>query len=287
MSFALEAVRFRHRSARPTDRDALAGVTTTFPAGAASAVLGMSGSGKTTLLNLLGRLWDSPPTAGRIAYTGRNGGDYATLTPRSASRLRRDHFGFVLQSAFLINHLTCVENISVPLFLQGARGTERRARELLARAGMESLADRPARKLSGGERQRAAVLRAVIHDPDVVFADEPFSSLDPHNTDLLIKLFRAWQSGGLSERGGEHPRTLILVTHDLPAAWELVVPPPPERRPPGWTQGGFLLLREGVPVQVGTHDVLLPPSALPGGPAEIRERIAPSPGPSVAGDPPR
>ncbi len=284
MSFELHEVGFRHRTARPGDRDALAGVTAAFPAGAVSAVLGISGSGKTTLLNLLGRLWDGPPTTGRITYTGRNGGDYADLTPSAAGRLRREHFGFVLQSAFLIGHLTCAENIGVPLVLNRVRDADFRIRGLLMRAEMEHLASRPARRMSGGERQRAAVLRAVVHDPDILFADEPFSNLDPHSTDRVIDLFRAWQAGDLSPQKNAHPRTLILVTHDLPTAWGLVVPPD-HLRHSTWRSGGFLLLRAGLPVRVGTadtSDALIPPEAIPGGHAELRRLIMPSPNQSPA-----
>lgn len=289
MSLVLRDVRFQHREVSrfgrvlrwagttlgvcgpaPSRREALQGITVTFPQGATSAILGHSGSGKTTLLNLLSRLWDGPPTSGHIIYEGRDGGDYAQFSAAQATRLRRQRFGFVLQSAFLIRHLSAADNIGFPLALQGMPEAYRRERidGLLKRTGMQELARHPVRRLSGGEQQRLAILRAIIHNPDVLFADEPFSSLDPQNTRLLIELLQAWQSGQLCvghEAEDSAPRTLILVTHDLASAWRLVAPP----NPPTQT-GGFLFLHQGRNRHVG----LLPPAHFPNGPADLEKYMS-------------
>jgi len=221
VSFVLREVQFRYS---PDGNAVLNRVSADIPAGGITAVLGMSGSGKTTLLNLLARLEDRFPTSGTIEFRSVRGAgvEYRDLTPRRARELRRDHFGFVLQSAYLLGHLDCADNIAVPLALQGVSYNDRRRRaiEVLREAEMEDFAGRSARDLSGGERQRIAVLRAVIHDPEVIFADEPFSSLDPYNTDLILALLKRWQSGELHTGKASGSRSLILVTHHLALALE-------------------------------------------------------------------
>lgn len=215
MTFRLDGVRFRYPG---SGRDVLAGVDLTVPAGEVVAVLGLSGSGKTTLLNLLGQLHEGGPSGGVVSYDGH---DYSRLTAPMRSSLRR-RFGFVLQSSYLLPHLSCLRNVEIPLALAGRSGRREAVLALMRQAGGEALASRAdakAREVSGGERQRMAVLRAVAHDPDVVFADEPLSSLDPANRKAVLSLLRSWHAGGLAPAPGERRRTLVLVTHDYGSAF--------------------------------------------------------------------
>jgi ABC-type lipoprotein export system ATPase subunit len=253
MTFQLRDVTCRYPTA---PRDALCGVSIDLPGGGVLAVLGLSGSGKTTLLNLLGLLGGSPLTRGDVAFRSASGTYlYRRLGAAAGTRVRRDHFGFVLQSSYLLPHFSCAQNVGVPLALRGAstRDRRRRVRELLERADpskeLLALADRSPREVSGGEKQRMAVLRAIVHDPDVVFADEPFSSLDPRNGAVILSLLRSWQKGAL--HGTARERTLILVSHHLESAYHFAE--------------SFLLLRQGEVV----HGAVLTARDLPGGSRSI------------------
>lgn len=202
----------------------LDGVSLSIPGGGVVALLGSSGSGKSTLLNVLGLLWGRNPTAGTVLYErGKTRWNYSdpACTPQVQDELRAREFGFALQSSYLLPHFTAMQNLAVPLELRGDARAERtrRVEALLARAGLLHKAADKARTLSGGERQRIAVLRAIVHDPFVVFADEPISNLDPHNARLVLDLLADWRAGeGEPAREGE--RTLVLVVHDPEIAWE-------------------------------------------------------------------
>ena len=220
MSFELAAVTYRYpRAGAPALRD----VSLTIPAGRTTVLLGPSGSGKSTLLSLLGLLWEGKLDAGRITY--RNGAaahDYAALEHGERARLRLRAFGFVLQSSYLLPHFTCAQNVGLPLALHGCGVREQRQRveALLSRADPEGklleVRDRLPGEVAGGQKQRMAVLRAVVHDPHVVFADEPFSNLDPPNARRIVQLLLDWRAGVL--HGEAKERTLVLVCHDLEVA---------------------------------------------------------------------
>ena len=218
----IESVFFRYPSAR---RDVLRGFSLSLRPGATTAVMGLSGSGKSTLLNLLGLLWDKPLRRGRITYTGRNGTprDYTRLKPSEKARLRRREFGFIFQSAYMISHFSCWQNIALPLAIQKVPAAERdrRVGDLLERADpdgtLRALAGQLAGEVSGGEAQRMGLLRAVIHNPQVLFADEPLSNLDPKNIDHMLQVLADWQSGRL-HGDSDGQRTLVLVTHDIDSA---------------------------------------------------------------------
>jgi len=221
VSFALEAVTYRYpRAPAP----ALRTVSLTIPAGKTTVLLGPSGSGKSTLLSLLGLLWEGGLDAGRLTY--RNGAtvrDYAALGHAERARLRLHEFGFVLQSAYLLPHFTCAQNVGLPLALHGCGVREQRERvaALMKRADPEGklleVRDRLPGEVAGGQKQRMAVLRAVVHNPRVVFADEPFSNLDPPNARRIVQLLLDWRAGTL--HGDATPeRTLVLVCHDLEVA---------------------------------------------------------------------
>lgn len=174
-------------------------------AGEIVLVMGPSGSGKTTLLSMLGCL--IPPSSGQLVIGGdrvptRQGG----RTPPAA--WRRRWLGFVFQNHRLIDALSAVENVELPLNLDGVRRPEsrRRALELLAAVGLERRARLDPTALSSGERQRVAVARALACDPPILLADEPTGSLDPVARGRVIAL--------LGEAAHKRGHALLLVSHD-------------------------------------------------------------------------
>jgi putative ABC transport system ATP-binding protein len=180
----------------------LDGVSVRFAPGEFVAIVGRSGSGKSTLLNLLGGL--DIPTAGRVLFGGE---DLAALPEAGRARIRRERIGFVFQDFNLIPTLRVVENLLLPLELNGLPRARAMARcaELLERVGLGSMAARFPESLSGGEQQRLAVIRAVAHGPDVVIADEPTGNLDLDTAQEVLDL--------LQQSCGEAGRTLIMATH--------------------------------------------------------------------------
>jgi putative ABC transport system ATP-binding protein len=200
----------RRRGSARGEVPALDGVSLVVPRGRFVAVMGRSGSGKSTLLRCAAGL--EPPTAGTVRIGGT---DLATLKPAALTRLRRDRIGFVFQSLNLVSALNVRENVTLPLLLAGARGgpeLDARARAGLAAVGLADRAEERPENLSGGQRQRVAVARALLNDPEVVFADEPTAALDPVTAAEVLALLRR----AVDERG----RTVVLVTHDpVAAAW--------------------------------------------------------------------
>jgi putative ABC transport system ATP-binding protein len=181
---------------------ALAGVSIDFHQGDFVAIMGSSGSGKSTLLNLLGCL--DRPTTGQYILGDR---DVATLDDESLSRVRGRYLGFVFQSYNLIQQLSVVENIMVPLSYQRPQhphGRERAIRlaDLVGLAGR--LGHRPS-QLSGGQQQRVAIARALVNNPQVILADEPTGNLDTATSNEIMDLLDA-----LNEAG----RTIVMVTHE-------------------------------------------------------------------------
>ncbi|MGU2211273.1 ABC transporter ATP-binding protein [Pseudomonas aeruginosa] len=165
------------------------------------AIVGSSGSGKSTLLGLLAGL--DQPSGGEVRLAGHALGD---LDEDQRARVRAAHVGFVFQSFQLLDSLDALENVMLPLELEGRADARQRARELLERVGLGQRLGHYPRQLSGGEQQRVAIARAFAAQPDVLFADEPTGNLDSATgeriSDLLFELNR--------ERG----TTLVLVTHD-------------------------------------------------------------------------
>lgn len=181
---------------------ALDGVSLTVAAGEMVAVMGATGSGKSTLLNCAAGLLR--PSAGRVQLLGA---DLGSLGERSLSRLRRDGVGFVFQSYNLLSELTVAQNVLLPCRLGGPQ--RRSLDDVLDVVGLCGMARRPVATLSGGQRQRVAVARALITEPQVVFADEPTGALDAATGAAVLDLLRA-----LADRGA----TVVLVTHDPVAA---------------------------------------------------------------------
>jgi ABC-type lipoprotein export system ATPase subunit len=187
--------------------------------GTITAIAGLSASGKTTLLGVLGMLWaeDNIPPGSAIYCDGDERVDMAHLGRNQRAALRRRHFGFVLQTAFLLPHFSCLDNLAMPLALQGApiHDCRQAAKALLDDVGLGQLATKPARQTSGGERQRLAVLRALIHGPRVVFADEPLNNLDFLHSKQIVDLLWRWKGEPAFLRGESGDRTLVLVSHVL------------------------------------------------------------------------
>lgn len=225
MSFVLSGLTFRYPEGT---EDVLVDLTVTIAGGQTVALLGPSGSGKTTLLNLLGLLWDQSVGEKKIVYRRKEGDeDYHRLGRRRRAQLRREEFGFVLQTCYLLPHFSALQNVGMPLALQGRPrrgddGWEAAVRALVEAAGDPELAkviDNRGGEISLGQKQRFAVLRAVVHNPRVVFADEPTSNLDPDNTEKMLELLGRWRAGDLSAGGQDGlPRTLFLVCHHLETA---------------------------------------------------------------------
>lgn len=169
------------------------------------AIIGPSGSGKTTLLQLLGSL--ETPDRGSVVYKG------ADLTKmRNLSAYRRRTVGMVYQLHNLLPHLDVAGNVEVALYGSQLRGSNRASRvsEVLEQLALTHLHDRKPPELSGGERQRVAIARAISNHPEVLLADEPTGSLDPHNVGRLVSLFARLKS--------EHEMSIVMVTHDREVA---------------------------------------------------------------------
>lgn len=165
------------------------------------AIIGASGSGKSTLLGLLAGL--DLPSAGAVTLAGRNLSD---LDEDQRARIRAEHVGFVFQSFQLLDSLNALENVMLPMELEGRKDARERARILLERVGLGQRLTHSPRQLSGGEQQRVAIARAFAADPDVLFADEPTGNLDSNTGERISDL--------LFELNKERHTTLVLVTHD-------------------------------------------------------------------------
>lgn len=171
------------------------------------AIMGPSGSGKTTLLNLLSTI--DKPSSGKVIFEGT---DLFRIKSEELARFRRDKIGFVFQDFNLLDNMTVMDNIALPLALNKVNHKEiiSKVKELASFFGIEEqLAKRPY-QLSGGQKQRAAAARALIMNPSVIFADEPTGALDSKSSAELLECFRK-----LNEQYGT---TIIMVTHDAFAA---------------------------------------------------------------------
>ncbi len=172
------------------------------------AIMGPSGSGKTTLLSLAGAL--DRPSEGVVSVAGR---ELAALGPEGLAELRRRSIGFVFQDLNLLPGLTALENVALPLELDGIRPGPARhaARDALTEVHLEHLADRFPDDLSGGEQQRVAIARAFVGPRALLLADEPTGALDSITAEVVMRLLR-----GECDRG----RTAVVVTHNPShAAW--------------------------------------------------------------------
>lgn len=182
---------------------ALRGVTFDVPEGDYVAIMGPSGSGKSTLLNMLGCL--DQPTSGSL-WLGTD--DAAKMNDDQLADIRSQRIGFVFQAYNLIQQLTVVENIQVPLFYQGKSLTKKQKEKSIELAHLVGLGERLTHRptqLSGGQQQRVAIARSLVNDPFFILADEPTGNLDSRTAEEILQLF---------EKLNDEGKTIILVTHE-------------------------------------------------------------------------
>src|SRR3990167_1339742 len=186
---------------------ALAGLSLDIKKGEFAAVMGPSGSGKSTLLHLIGGL--DRPTEGQVLVDGRI---ISQMADDEVTLFRRTRIGFVFQFFNLLPTLAAVENVMLPLILDGRSSAESnlRAKTLLERVGLEGRRDHLPEELSGGEMQRLAIARALAFNPPILLADEPTGNLDSKNGEAILQLMRRINQ--------EEHCTVVMVTHDREAA---------------------------------------------------------------------
>lgn len=185
---------------------ALNGITMDIPKHQFVAIMGVSGSGKSTLLHLLGLL--DRPTSGQYYFDGQ---DTTGLSATSLARIRNEEIGFIFQSFHLLARATVLENIILPLqySVVPASFHVQKASAALEQVGMlHRLHHRPD-QLSGGEKQRCAIARALVNNPQLIFADEPTGNLDSKNGELVMNLIDQLHAAG---------HTIVMITHDQVAA---------------------------------------------------------------------
>jgi len=181
----------------------LRGVDLSIQVGEFVAIMGPSGSGKSTLLSILGGI--ESPSTGDVLLEGVS---LAGLDDDQRTLLRRRRIGFIFQSFNLMQTLTAIENVALPLELDGISRKEafERAKVVLERVEMLQRADHIPAKLSGGEQQRVAIARALVTNPAIILADEPTGNLDSRQGERVTEL--------LKQLAREHSHTIVMVTHD-------------------------------------------------------------------------
>jgi putative ABC transport system ATP-binding protein len=182
---------------------ALRGVSLDIKAGESVAIVGKSGSGKSTLMHLLALL--DKPTSGSLMVAGQ---EASRLPGRKLNELRNKKFGFVFQQFFLNANASVLDNVILPLMISGVGRAERKRRglEALRQVELEDKAKAKAKDLSGGQKQRVVIARALINNPEVIFADEPTGNLDSVTSQRIEELlFNLQKTQGI---------TLLVVTHD-------------------------------------------------------------------------
>lgn len=170
------------------------------------AIMGRSGSGKTTLLNILSGL--DYPDEGNIKI---NGNKFNFTNDAKMTEYRQKKVGFIFQQFNLLDNLTLFDNVAIPLYLN-KNYNKKNILEMLDRVGLVNHKNKLPAQLSGGEKQRGAIARALIHSPEIIFADEPTGSLDSETGESILKLLKNLHS--------ESKATIVLVTHDnVVAKW--------------------------------------------------------------------
>tara|TARA_B100001996_G_scaffold92920_1_gene69319 strand:+ start:830 stop:1522 length:693 start_codon:yes stop_codon:yes gene_type:complete len=187
-----------------TEVSALRGVSLEIQSGEMLAITGPSGSGKTTLLNCLSSL--DVVSKGEIHFEGV---DISNLSDSERTRIRGGKMGFIFQQYQLLPVLSAVENVELPLLLLNTSADEarRKAMEALSIMGLSNRAGHKPSELSGGQQQRVAIARAIVHNPSILFADEPTGNLDSDTSDSVMM--------ALEELNQRHGITLVVVTHDI------------------------------------------------------------------------
>ena len=173
------------------------------PAGEFLSIMGPSGCGKSTLLNIMGLI--DEPSEGRVRLADR---EVTRYNGREVARFRNEQLGFIFQSFHLINDLSVIDNVELPLLYRRVSGKERSrlAKEALAHVGLSNRADHFPTQLSGGQKQRVAIARAIVGRPNIILADEPTGNLDSHMGDEIMAI--------LNRLNKELGTTIVMVTHD-------------------------------------------------------------------------
>ncbi|HEX4826384.1 MAG TPA: ABC transporter ATP-binding protein [Candidatus Polarisedimenticolaceae bacterium] len=184
----------------------LRGVSLDVNSGDYVAIMGSSGTGKTTLMNIIGLL--DRPTAGAYSFENE---DVTSLSDAAASRIRNQRMGFVFQLFNLLDDVSAVENVLLPLLYSGhyPDDARRRAVNLLGQVGLADRINFKPPQMSGGQQQRIAIARALINDPPLILADEPTGNLDANSAEGIMDAFDELHTAG---------RTIVLVTHDAAVA---------------------------------------------------------------------
>ena len=182
---------------------ALGNINITIETGQVCCILGTSGSGKSTLLNQLAGL--EKPTRGEVYIKGHL---ISKMNEQQLAKFRQRHIGFVFQSYNLIQGMTAIENVALPLMFRGVekKTREKKAKEMLQEVGLGGRMTHKPNEMSGGQQQRVGIARAFVAEPEVVFADEPTGNLDTKTTKEIMQLFLRFAR--------EKNTTIILVTHD-------------------------------------------------------------------------
>ena len=182
---------------------ALNGVSLDIYEGELCAIVGTSGSGKSTMLNMLAGL--EKPTKGMVVI---NGAHIEKMNENQLVKFRRDHVGFIFQSFNLLQTMTAQENVALPLTFRGTEKKERlkKAGELLELVGLPEHKKHKPNEMSGGQQQRVGVARALVVDPEIIFADEPTGNLDSNTSKDIMNMMQKV----VKEQG----KTLVMVTHD-------------------------------------------------------------------------
>jgi putative ABC transport system ATP-binding protein len=167
------------------------------------AIVGPSGSGKTTLLTIMGTL--AKPTSGKVYVYGN---DVTTMDDDELSKVRNSYIGFVFQNYNLVERMSAVENVELPLIARGVSKRERRetAMRILETLGLGELAYMKPTELSGGQQQRVSIARALAQNPKIVLADEPTANLDSKSGETVLKTFQ--------QANREFKTTVVIITHD-------------------------------------------------------------------------
>lgn len=184
---------------------ALDGVDLAIASRSFTAIMGPSGSGKSTLLQCAAGL--DRPTSGKVVIDSV---DVTTMGEAARTKFRRSRVGFIFQQFNLLPTLTVLQNVTLPMRLSGQRINEQRCREILTRVGLADRIHHRPGELSGGQQQRAAVARALVTRPSIIFADEPTGALDSSSAAVVLGLLR--------EAADTFEQTLVMVTHDPRAA---------------------------------------------------------------------
>lgn len=193
---------------KPSEKVALKDISLEINDGELIAIVGKSGAGKSTLMNIIGCL--DNPTCGSYQL---NKTEVANLPQNSLAGLRNKYFGIITQFPFLIDNISPLENVVIPLMLDKRKKKKRYdlASEALFNVGLQGLTAKKTCLLSGGEQQRISIARAVVNDPQIVLADEPTGSLDSENSRNVLNIIKKINDTG---------KTVIIVTHDTEIALE-------------------------------------------------------------------